>query len=248
MHAAAFAKQFRCPLVVLRVDPAADGEIGERAAAATEIDEFIRATLPAPVRGAVTSDIVLRGGVPASSILDVAAQRSAQLIVMGTHGRGTLARAFLGSTASTVLRDTSVPTAVVPPKRAGHGALDEATATFRFGTIVVPVDLHADVTQQLAWARRLASASARSLFVLHIVPPGGARGAEIDRVRAAAAGLLGDTTFTAVVREGRVVPEVIAAVHQEHADLVIMGRSSDAPGAMAYDVLRRTEAIVLMAP
>ncbi len=71
---------------------------------------------------------------------------------------------------------------------------------------------------------------------------------ELDRVRAMANGIEAVRGFRVVIREGRVVPEVISAVRDEDAGVVVMGRSSDAPGAMAYEVLRRTDALVLMVP
>lgn len=247
-HAAAFARILAARMVVLRVSPAAAGEIGERAAAADEVDEFVRTTLPADIRGPGRVEILLRAGEPAGAITDAAAEICASLIVVGTHGRGALVRAFLGSTATTLLRETDVPIAVVPVRRAERVSFADGHAALHVGTIVVPLDLHSDTTSQLAWAGRLAPSGAGPLLLLHVVPPGQARGAEIDRIRAAASHALGERPFRAVVREGRVVPEVIAAVHQEHGGLVVMGRSSDAPGAMAYDVLRRTDAIVVMAP
>lgn len=48
-----------------------------------------------------------------SYILERADSTDADLIVMGTHGRGGLAHAFLGSTAEGVLRRSKVPVLVV---------------------------------------------------------------------------------------------------------------------------------------
>lgn len=233
---------------MLRVTPSAIGEFAERAAAAHEVDEFVRATLPPASVGAALADILLRPGEPADAILHAAAELSAGLIVIGTHGRGALARAFLGSTATAILRDAYVPVLVVPVRGRNPVVIERGTPVFRTGTILVPLDLQTDAASQMLWTARLRPAAAHPPVLLHVVPPGHARGTEIDRVRAAAAGAPGVAPVRAIVREGRVVPEVIAAVEQEHAGLVIMGRSSDAPGTMAYDVLLRTDALILMAP
>lgn len=56
---------------------------------------------------------VLRFGIPAREILAVAAERSADLIVLGTHGRKGLPRMFLGSVAEKVARRTEVPVLIV---------------------------------------------------------------------------------------------------------------------------------------
>ncbi len=51
--------------------------------------------------------------LPVSGILAAAKERASDLIVMGTHGRSGIARAFLGSTTEGVLREALVPVLVV---------------------------------------------------------------------------------------------------------------------------------------
>jgi len=60
-----------------------------------------------------TGTVVVRRGNPVEQILEEAAASKADLIVMGTHGQGTLADAMMGSTARRVLRRSSVPVLVV---------------------------------------------------------------------------------------------------------------------------------------
>jgi nucleotide-binding universal stress UspA family protein len=55
----------------------------------------------------------LREGKPAPLILDAAHRHQAQLIVMGTHGRGGLEHLFLGSVAARVVRNASCPVLTV---------------------------------------------------------------------------------------------------------------------------------------
>jgi nucleotide-binding universal stress UspA family protein len=58
----------------------------------------------------LTADIVtVGGGGPADFIVDTAASRNADLIVMGTHGRRGIQRALIGSVAEGVLRRASCP-------------------------------------------------------------------------------------------------------------------------------------------
>jgi nucleotide-binding universal stress UspA family protein len=233
-------------LIVLRATQEAAGAIGERAAAAEELHAFVRATLPEDASRPGKVDILLRPGEPAAAILGVAAEVSAGLIVVGTHGRGTLARAFLGSTAAALLRQTTRPVAVIPVRRQKTIAVERGVPRLQVETMLLPLDLRTDPTPQLAWAARLGGAAAKPPILLHVVPAGQARGTEADRVRAAAVPVLGPASRP-IVREGSVVPEVIATLQQERVGLVIMGRSSVDPGAMAYDILVRTDAIVLMA-
>jgi nucleotide-binding universal stress UspA family protein len=56
---------------------------------------------------------VVRHGSPATEIVDVASVESADVIVMGTHGRGGVARALVGSVADRVIRTAPCPTLTV---------------------------------------------------------------------------------------------------------------------------------------
>lgn len=56
---------------------------------------------------------VLREGDAAEEILQAADDAGADLIVMGTHGRGAIARALLGSTAEAVVRHANCPVLTV---------------------------------------------------------------------------------------------------------------------------------------
>jgi len=55
----------------------------------------------------------LRNGVAWEEINAVAAEKKADLIVIGTHGRRGLARALLGSVAENVIRTATVPVLVI---------------------------------------------------------------------------------------------------------------------------------------
>jgi nucleotide-binding universal stress UspA family protein len=76
------------------------------------LDQFSR---KAAVGQAATSadDILVEKGNPVEVILRVAEEKNCDLIVMGTHGRGTLADAMLGSTARRVVRRSTTPVLVV---------------------------------------------------------------------------------------------------------------------------------------
>jgi nucleotide-binding universal stress UspA family protein len=56
----------------------------------------------------------LFSGATAEKILEEASARSADLIVMGTHGRSGLASAFVGSVSRAVLHGATCPVVVVP--------------------------------------------------------------------------------------------------------------------------------------
>ena len=63
--------------------------------------------------GFVTDDIIVVRGNPVEEILKYSEEKNCDLIVMGTHGQGTLADAMMGSTARRVLRRSPKPVLVV---------------------------------------------------------------------------------------------------------------------------------------
>jgi nucleotide-binding universal stress UspA family protein len=63
--------------------------------------------------GFTTYDIVVQRGNPVEEIIRNAEEQNCDLIVMGTHGQGTLENVMLGSTARRVIRRSKVPVLVV---------------------------------------------------------------------------------------------------------------------------------------
>jgi len=98
---------------------ASAGDVGAGAALEIELDELeaagkeLMASAVERVKAAglgVTP--IVRDGVPAATIVDTARRSGCDLIVIGTHGRGGVARLFLGSTAEAVLRESPIPVVV----------------------------------------------------------------------------------------------------------------------------------------
>lgn len=56
-------------------------------------------------------------GFPKKEIINIATEWEADLIVMGTHGRGGLLNLLVGSVAETILKHATVPVMVVPSKK-----------------------------------------------------------------------------------------------------------------------------------
>jgi nucleotide-binding universal stress UspA family protein len=61
-----------------------------------------------------TIEPVVAEGRPSVEIAGYAAANNVDLIVLGTHGRGPIGKAFLGSVADNVLRQAEIPVMVVP--------------------------------------------------------------------------------------------------------------------------------------
>ena len=63
--------------------------------------------------GFITDDIIVERGNPVEQILKYAEERRCDLIVVGTHGQGTLEDVMIGSTARRIVRRSKVPVLVV---------------------------------------------------------------------------------------------------------------------------------------
>ena len=57
-------------------------------------------------------------GYPAEEILKVAADRKADMIVMGTHGRTGIDRIIFGSVAEKVVKTAACPVLTIKPREA----------------------------------------------------------------------------------------------------------------------------------
>jgi nucleotide-binding universal stress UspA family protein len=75
-------------------------------------EDALRRAAAAAVAGAVHSETILEDGGNVDSIVAIARRQAADLIVIGTHGRGGIARAMLGSVAEGVLRHSDIPVLV----------------------------------------------------------------------------------------------------------------------------------------
>jgi len=107
------------------LDPAAGGpsktvRIREQAVALGELPDRLRAYVTehsgALTRGGSASlGVHVRFGKPAQGILQMATDARADLIVVGTHGRGGLKRLALGSVAEEIVRTAPCPVLVARP-------------------------------------------------------------------------------------------------------------------------------------
>lgn len=99
---------------------------------------------------------------PAGQIVRTARSMDASLIVMGTHGRGGIARVLIGSVTEKVVRTAPCPVFTT------NGTLRASARSFR--RILVPTDFSAPSDAALDCARRLATGFAASVHLLHVLP------------------------------------------------------------------------------
>ena len=78
-----------------------------------EANERLQRMLPEPEREALQAALVTRAGEPVRQIVSYAAETSADLVVLGTHGRGPVAHMLMGSVAERVVRTAPCPVLTV---------------------------------------------------------------------------------------------------------------------------------------
>jgi len=173
----------------------------------------------------------------------------ADLLVLGTHGRSGFQRLFLGSVTEKVIRKTTCPTLVVPPRAPDV----PAGSPIQFRRILCAVDFSESSLDALAHAINMAEEANAQLTVLHVVefplmlnvePTMPA--VDLSRLREAAASdgrrkleeLIPEeartycTLDTAVV-EGRAYREILRQATERQSDLIVMS----AHGRGALDLL-----------
>lgn len=107
-------------------------------------------------------------GDPSEVICGYVREAEVDLVVMTTHGRTGLSRAWMGSTADRVLRQSSVPVLMLHPIRS---SLRARAARHVFKTILVPVDGSPLSDEILTAAVALAQCGDARLVLLSVVQP-----------------------------------------------------------------------------
>jgi nucleotide-binding universal stress UspA family protein len=105
--------------------------------------------------------LILSGHSASGEILKCARTEQCDLIVIGTHGHGAVARALMGSVAQKVTRESEIPVMVV---REGVSQRHPA-----YEKILVPTDFSDTSMKALDIAVRFANLSEADLHVIHVV-------------------------------------------------------------------------------
>lgn len=101
-------------------------------------------------------------GDPGEQILAIAAELDADLIVMSSHGRGSIGRFVSGSVADRVVRHAPVPIMIVGPE----GVINHSASISR---IIAPVDYSALSPAALPVAGSLSKQTGAPVTVLHAI-------------------------------------------------------------------------------
>lgn len=134
--------------------------VAEPVEEAEHLLESLRARLP----GADDTSMRLVEGSPADRLIEVADEEDAELLVVGSRGRGALSSAVLGGVSRKVARDARCPVVVVPPA-ASIGGPEAGGGSD--GTVVCGVDGSGHAVSAAQVAGRLAEYLGGRLLVVH---------------------------------------------------------------------------------
>jgi nucleotide-binding universal stress UspA family protein len=129
-----------------------------RARAARDLDAFVKDLSD----WHVTIERSVRAGTPAHEIVAEAEQWSADLVVMGSHGRSGLKHLLLGSVTERVMHRVGCPVLAV-------GARETAAAAPPYRRILCPTKLVPGSQETVDYALALAAESEAEVEVLHVI-------------------------------------------------------------------------------
>jgi nucleotide-binding universal stress UspA family protein len=275
-YAAAFARWYEARLTVLHVVPTLE----PMAVASVTFNGPMQMVLPmsreevlgelrriTDSAGIGSSGVVLSAheGNPARSIVDQAVAISADLVVMGTHGRRGFERLLIGSVAEKVLRKAPCPVLLVPPHVTAHAPTEDA-----FKHILCAMDFSPSALQALGFAldlARRADGVVTVLYALESLPEEESleyahfnvpeyRGYLINDARQRLRTLIAEESRPLGAIEERVVVgrayrEILRVAADEPTDLIVMGAQGRGAlglalfGSTAHQVVRAATCPVL---
>jgi nucleotide-binding universal stress UspA family protein/predicted transcriptional regulator len=274
--AALLARTRGCSITLVRIVPWPDlpaGEFGEYFSP-NVYDDVVAAEIGAAqeyldgLKGrfsadGVTVDTVVREGMAAEGIHDVADELGAYAVAMASHGRGGVARIVLGSVAERLLHQATVPVFLI---RAG-GPKRPAS----LNRIVVPLDGSTLAERGFDQAREIAGPDTTLVLVRVVEPVYDMMGSEdttlienteaTDQEEIEARQYLdnlmatpgpGSGKMEIVLRRGRSGHALLEAIRDSNADAVVMtthGRTGPTRwimGSVADEVFRHTDRPVML--
>jgi nucleotide-binding universal stress UspA family protein len=157
-------------------------------------------------------------GEPAEAILEAAHASAADMIVMGTRGRGGLARAVLGSVAEAVIRQSDLP--VLTVRR------DSANDASRITRILCPINYSDAAAKAFRHALLFASAFEAELIALYFQEDGSTEDdleAEVERLRVWVGDVPLSVHLTCLAHRGDPATQVNEYARTRDVDLVVIG-------------------------
>jgi len=170
--------------------------------------------------------VMMLEGPVAECLLQCACDKKIDLIVVGTHGRGGIAKALLGSVAEKLFRHSSVPVLTIGPN------IHHTRGWDHLRQVLAPCDLTPKSHPAVKYACDLAKAHNSKVTVLYVVDDAN-EGTRInpDRIKASILERLVDIVgrnaegldLNYKVAFGRVAPTILDAACSISAELIVLG-------------------------
>lgn len=179
-------------------------------------------------------------GRAAEAILDESHATDADMIVMGTHGRGGVARALLGSVAEDVIRESDRPVLTVRT----------SAMTPRIARILCPINYSNAAANALQHAMLFASAFDAELLALYFKEDGSTDEdleMEIERLRLWIGDIPLSIHLTCLAHHGEAAVQVNEYARSHQADLVVVG-AQQRRGALKTTIGSTTDRLTRHAP
>lgn len=184
-----------------------------------------------------TSQVV--DGKPADAILAIA-RNAANLIVMGTHGRGGLARALLGSVAEDVIRRSDIP--VLTMRNAAPSSVTR---------VLCPINYSDAAAKAFRHALLFASAFDAELVALYFHESASSDEEierEVERLRLWLGDVPLSVRLTILARRGEPATQLIEFVRTHEVDLVVVGAQPRRGAGPETTIGTTTDALTRHAP
>lgn len=206
------------------------------------------------IQGSALSCISYTETIERGSVWDVVskliADRSIDLIVLGTHGRGGLKHLVLGSVAEQIFRHANCPVLTVGPK--ARDGLREG----KIATIVYATDFSPGSQAALPYALCLARVDRAAMILVHavrptvggdtlpVLPDGMVENAKLKLERL----VPDDIRQEAIAKVGLAAELILTIAAERKADLIVMGAhrgTSHTVWAVAHQVVSNAACSVL---
>lgn len=195
-------------------------------------------------------EVVVTTGDAIPAILETAEERSADLVVMGSHCRHGWRRALIGSISSGVLHGSHCPVLTVATQVApGPSRPLEVTK------VLCPVNFSDVARDALRAASRIAEIFSAELVVVHVAEPGEATAVDEQTVRRwVAPELQAVCSFHELLVRGTAAERVLDCADDAGADLLVIGaqhklfRDATIIGTTSERLIRFSSCPVLVVP
>jgi nucleotide-binding universal stress UspA family protein len=197
----------------------------------TDAEKGLQELVRTHSRNGVQPECTIRQGFPWQAILSFAEEKSADLIVMGTHGRRGLDRLTMGSVTERVLRKARCP--VLAVRKPAHDFVepDSKTDCVHLRKILLCTDFSDHARHAFSYACSLATEYNAELTLLHVLEDSGGQ-KFLQEATATAVKELEKLVPSEVpnwckvkslVRAGKPYQEIIQLAQEEQSDLIIVG-------------------------